>query len=72
MANLWQISLAKLVSDPDAIMVNFISSLDLKISYAPNDDLFSETPHGFACLIITVPELFFNEFNIYNDENISL
>ena len=34
--------LAKLVSDPDANIVIFMSSLDLKISYAPNDDLFSE------------------------------
>ena len=42
MANLWQISLAKLVSDPDAIIVVFISLPDLKISYAPNADLFSE------------------------------
>ena len=55
MANLWQISLAKLVSDPDAIIVNFISSLDLKISYAPNDDLFSEESFTLigliACLV---------------------
>ena len=33
--------------------------------------LFSETPHGLACLIITVPN-FFIESKIYNDANISL
>ena len=29
--------------------------------------LFSETPHGLACLMITVPESFFNESKIFKD-----
>ena len=40
MANLWQISHAKLVSDPDDNIVTFIWFLDLKISYAPVEDWF--------------------------------
>ena len=42
MANLWQISDASLVSDPDAIIVILILLPDRKTSYAPSDDLFSE------------------------------
>ena len=36
-----------------------------------NGTLFSETPHGLACLIITVPN-FFKEFKISREANISL
>ena len=34
--------------------------------------LFSQTPHGLACLIITVPDFFLSEFKISKDANKSL
>ena len=37
-----------------------------------NGSLFSETPQGFACLIITVPIFFFKDFKISRAAKISL
>jgi len=41
-------------------------------AYTEKGTLFTETPQGLECLIITVPDPFFNVFKISNAENISL
>ena len=37
-----------------------------------NEFFSSEAPDGFACLIITDPQFFFNDFKIIRAEKISL
>ena len=48
MANLWLISHAKLVSEPDETIVNLILSPVRKISYAPTEDSFFEEFLSYA------------------------